>query len=292
MQDIATLLFLGAIWGAAFPLMKVAAGEFGPLAMVGIRIGLAALVLLPFTVSHKNWRIIRSRPWAFFFVGFTACGASFPLLTYATLHLGAGVGAILNGLTPIFTSLIAWVWLKQRISTRQIIGIAVAWLGVAFLASSRQSGGAAFTQGHLMDAEHILPFLAALLATFIYGASANLAKVFLDGVSPTLISGGALIFAATMDFPLAVFFWPAEMPSFSAWVCVAILGLVCTALAYILYFRLVERIGISRAISVTFLVPAFGLAWGAIFLNEVISLQKMGAAGLILAGTALINVRK
>lgn len=285
MQDLATLLFLGALWGGAFPLMRVAGAEFGPFAMVGVRIGLAALLLLPFTATRKNWVIIRQRPWAFFFVGMTACGASFPLMTYSTLHLGAGIGAVLNGLTPVFTSLIAWIWLKQKLSRRQAAGIAVAWLGVALLTANR-----ATPLGQ--EAPFFLPFAAALLGTFIYGASANLAKVHLDGVSPTLISGGSLLFAAIVDVPLAIFFWPTQAPSPQAWASVFSLGALCTALAYILYFRLVERIGINRAISVTFLVPAFGLLWGGLFLNEALTLQKVAAATVILAGTFLINAGK
>ncbi len=284
--DAGTLLFLGAIWGGAFALMRVAVPEFGPFAMVGLRIGFAALVLLPFIANQKNWSLIRKRRGAFLAVGMTTSGASFPLMAYATLHLGAGIGAVLNGLTPVFTALIAWAWLKQKLAPVQALGIGIAWCGVALLASGRGLSGPTES---LWDASHIVPFLAAILGTFLYGASANLAKVYLGDVTPTLVSGGSLLFAAIVDLPIAYFYWPSQLPSLGAWTAVLILGVGCTAMAYILYFRLVERIGVSRAISVTFLVPVFGIAWGALFLNESISAPKVGAALLILAGTALIN---
>ncbi len=280
--DVSTLLFLGAIWGGAFPMMRVATAEFGPFALVGLRVSIGALVLLPILFRTESRRILRERKWAFFFVGLTSSGASFPLFAYATLNLGAGIGSVFTGLTPLFTSLVAWLWLRERLSPRQIGGIFVAWFGVILLSALHQKGGFSY------ERLSVLPILAALGATFLYGIGANLAKVHLAGVSASLISAGALASSALIDLPFAWTYWPETAPSLISWVFVFLLGAVCTAAAYLLYFRLVERIGVQRAIAVTFLVPPFGLFWGWLFLNESLSWGEFACVGLIFAGTAML----
>jgi drug/metabolite transporter (DMT)-like permease len=136
-----------------------------------------------------------------------------------------------------------------------------------------------------------LAVAAALLAALFYGFAVNYSKRHLAGVKPQVVAFGSQCFAALVLWPLAVTCWPRHAIGGSIWACVVALGVVCTALAYLLFFRLIERAGSTYAASVTFLIPVFGVLWGAAWLGEKITLPMLAGCLIVLAGTAIASGR-
>lgn len=274
------LVFLAAIWGASFLFMRTTSAEFGPVLLITLRTGIAALVLLPVLLAKrqlntvvKNWRIISV-------IGLINTAIPFCLFSYSTLYLGAGYASVLNATAPMFGALIAFYWLKDRLLRIAVVGLVIGFVGVVVLSLSRQHSGTATAW---------LPILAALAATSLYGLAACVAKRYLQGVNALAITTGSQVVAAITLAPLSLFFWPDEMPSSDSWWQVVALGVLCTALAYILYFRLIANIGSAKAITVAYLVPVFGVLWGIIFLAERLNLGMWIGASLILLGVALTS---
>lgn len=162
----------------------------------------------------------------------------------------------------------------------QAIGLVLGLAGVVILA-----------WGTLIDGAGALPLAigAALLATLFYGFAVNYSKRHLAGVNPFVVAFGSQLFASILLIPLALFFWPKHAVAPSTWACVATLGVVCTGLAYVLFFRLVERVSAAYAASVTFLIPIFGMVWGTAFLGEPITSVMVGGCAIVLFGTALAS---
>lgn len=281
-RDLAELLTLAAIWGASFLFMRVAAPDFGAFALVFVRVGLASLVLLPLLLWHgqtasllKHWRAIA-------IVGVLNSALPFALFTLASLAINAGLSAIFNATTPLFTAVIAWLWLKDRPEPRRALGLAIGFAGVLALAAGKAS---------LQPGEHgISPALAigaCLLAALMYGITANFTKRHLTGVPSLTLAIGSQISAAVVVALPAWWTWPAVNPPATAWGAAVLLAVLCSGVAYILYFRLIARLGPAGASSVTFLIPLFAVAWGALFLDERPTLAMAGGGAVILLGTAL-----
>lgn len=275
-------ILLAAIWGASFMFMRTASQEMGPLASAGLRVIIAALFLLPILwfkglggALRKHWKITLS-------VGVLNSALPFVCFTYALLSITTGLSAILNATVPLFGALIAWLWLKDRPSGSRMLGLAVGFIGVTMLAWDKAS--------FKPDANGLSTgwaVLACLLACLCYGTAASVAKRYMAGL-PSLVSAtGSQIGASIALIPLTVLYWPAQAPSLQAWGSVAVLGVVCTGLAYILYFRLIERAGPARALAVTFAIPAFAVFYGVLLLGESITSWMVICALVIIAGTTL-----
>jgi drug/metabolite transporter (DMT)-like permease len=276
----AELILLAAIWGASFLFMRSTSAEFGPIMLITLRTGIAALVLLPWLIlkqhtglMFRHWRTIT-------IIGLTNTAIPFCLFSYSTLYLGAGYASVLNATAPMFGALIGFYWLKDKLLPVAIIGLFVGFIGVIVLSLSRQNTELA---------TNWLPIMAALAATFLYGLAACYSKRYLQGVNALAIATGSQLVATLTLAPLSLFFWPTSMPSIASWWQVIILGVVCTAFAYILYFRLIANIGSAKAITVAYLVPVFGVLWGMIFLAEQLSLGMWVGAALVLFGVALTS---
>ena len=277
-QDLLELILLAAVWGASFLFMRTATPEFGAVALVAVRTAVAAVFLLPillFTRKHidvvKYWKPI-------LFVGLVNTAIPFCLFSYATVELGAGFGSILNATAPMFGALVGYLWLRDQLSPVAVVGLITGFAGVVVISSARS--------GLQLDVA-VVPVLAALAATFSYGVAACYAKRYLVGVGTLAIATGSQAYAALALAPFAVLYWPEQMPSMSAWWQVIVLGVACTAFAYILYFRLIANVGAAKAITVAYLVPVFGVLWGVIFLAEIVTVTLMVGAALILLGVGL-----
>jgi drug/metabolite transporter (DMT)-like permease len=275
-------VLLAAIWGASFMFMRTAAHEMGPLAAAGLRVTIAALFLLPILwfkglggALRTHWKITLS-------VGVLNSAIPFVCFTYALLSITTGLSAILNATVPLFGAVIAWLWLKDRPNGSRIVGLAVGFIGVTMLAWDKAS--------FRPDANGLSTgwaVLACLLACLCYGTAASVAKRYMGGL-PSLVSAtGSQIGASIALIPLTLLYWPSQAPSLQAWGAVLVLGVVCTGLAYILYFRLIERAGPSRALAVTFAIPAFAVFYGALLLGESITPWMVVCALVIIAGTSL-----
>lgn len=277
-RDLADLALLAALWGASFLFLRVAVGAFGPLALIALRVVIAAAVLLPLAAWHGRLGAIRAHALPIAVTGILNSALPFVLLAYAALSLNAGFMSLLNAATPLWGALFAWLWLGDRPGVSRTLGLAVGVAGVAMLAWPHAS----FRPGGSGGA-----IAVCLLATLSYGLAANYARRWLAGVDALASAAGSLGAAAVAMLPLALLDLPRAMPSPVEWAAVALLGVGSTGLAYVLFFRLIANVGASRAIAVTFLVPVFAVLWGAVFLDEAVTLDMLAGGAVILAGTAL-----
>lgn len=269
---------LAAIWGSSFLFTRASAVEFGVVPTAAMRVGLAALFLLPLLIWSGHWPDFKKRAGSIMFVGILNAGIPFALFAYAVMSITTGLSAILNATVPLFGAIVAWLWLNDKPSGSRIAGLAIGFIGVAMLAGDKASfkpGGSGWA------------ILACLCATICYAISASYTKRYLMGVPPMATAAGSMM-GATLGLALpAAWLWPAQLPSLHAWTAMVVLALVCTGIAYVLYFRLIETAGPSRALTVTFMVPVFALLYGALFLGENITLWMVLCGCVIICGTML-----
>lgn len=279
-SDIAELLLLAAVWGASFLFMRIASPEFGPLALALLRVGGAVLFLLPLLWLRQGRQpLLGPRPLAMLAVAFMNSALPFALYAYAALHLPAGLSSILNATVPMWGALVAWVWMGEQLDRYRALGLLLGFAGVAWLVQAKT--------GLNLNAS-LWAVLACLLATLNYAIGAVATKRWLGGaVTPLGVAAGSQFASMLWLLPFGVWAWPAALPSATAWANLAGLALLCTGVAYILYFRLMARVGPTKAVTVTFLIPVFAVLWGALFLGEALTLPMAGGGALILAGTAL-----
>lgn len=279
-RDLVDLIVLAMLWGGSFIFMRAAVPDFGPLPLIALRVGIATLTLLPLLARHGLLRGLRAHAGPLLVVGLTNSALPFTLFAWATLTLTGGFAAVLNAVAPMWSAVIGWLWLRDRLRPAQWTGLAVGFAGVLVLAWDRI--------GTAGDARATATAIGvALLATVSYGWSANYTKRRFAGVPSMLVAGGSQLGAALAMTPLALLALPPAMPSPAAWACVIVLGVASTGLAYLLFFRLIARTGAARAISVTFLVPVFGVVWGGLFLGESVSARMVAGGAIVLLGTAL-----
>jgi drug/metabolite transporter (DMT)-like permease len=276
-RDWIALLVLGAIWGGSFIFMRIAAPEFGIYALVEIRTLLATLVLLPFLLVRGGITQLVNYWQPIALIGAVNTAIPFVLFNFSSLHLQAGVNAILNATAPMFGAIVAFLWLGDRLTRFAISGLVIGFAGVALISA------------HKVSADHVsmLPVLTALLATFCYGLAASIMKKSLAGVKPIAVACGSQVFASILILPLALAHLPAEMPSALAWWNAGGLAILGTGFAYILYFYLIAATGPAKATSVAYLVPLFGVIWGLLFLQETLSLLDALGGMAILFGVAM-----
>jgi drug/metabolite transporter (DMT)-like permease len=281
-------VLLAAIWGASFLFMRLATVEFGALPTAGLRVTIAALFLLPLMLMRGLGPQLRQHWKPVFFVGLLNSGIPFACYSFALLYITTGLSSILNAAVPLFGALIAWLWLKERLSGSRMLGLAIGFAGVALLASGKASFklASASVIGWAASAP-LLSIGACLLATLCYGFSANYTKRYLSGLPPLVTATGSQI-GATLGLALpTLWLWPDKTPGAVAWLALLAVGVLCTGLAYVLYFRLLETTGPARTLAVTFVVPVFALIYGVLFLGEAVTQWMLLCGAVILCGTAL-----
>jgi drug/metabolite transporter (DMT)-like permease len=275
-------LVLAATWGSSFLFMRLATLEFGALPTAGIRTAIASAFLLPILLWRGQWPELAKHWKKIFLVGVLNSGIPFACFAFALLSITSGLSSILNATVPLFGALVAWVWLKDRPNGLRILGLLIGFAGVALLAWDKAS--------FKPDASGLATgwaVLACLLATLCYGISASLTKRYLTGMSALVTATGSQV-GATLGLALpTLWFWPQHMPGTTAWLSLVWVGVLCTGVAYILYFRLIENIGPARSLTVTFAVPVFAVIYGVLFLGESISPWMVFCGFIILCGTAL-----
>jgi drug/metabolite transporter (DMT)-like permease len=279
-------LLLAALWGSSFLFMRIGASEFGPLATAWTRVFVATLFLGPFMLRQGHWPIFQKN-WKLI-LGFGAFNSALPfaLFAYAVLHISTGLSAILNAAVPLFAAMVAWVWLGDRLNLWRIAGLIIGFMGVALLASNQTNYHSAANPDASAWGQYTA-IAACLLATLCYAISGSFTKKYMPNLPPLVSATGSQL-GATLALTLPAFWaMPAVMPSAQAWGALIILGVACTGIAYIFYFRLVNRAGPAKALTVTFLIPVFALIYGVAFLNESVTLSMILLGVVVVFGTAL-----
>ncbi|ARN74368.1 DMT family transporter [Oceanicoccus sagamiensis] len=278
LSNAIALMVLGAIWGSSFLFMKVAAPEFGPVPLIGIRVGLAALVLWLFFYWKKSAGEKLQFNGQMFIVGVLNSALPFSLFAYATLHLTAGVTSVINATVSIFAAIAGYLWLKESLSFARVAGLFIGFLGVCLLVDSI---------GAWQDKTVLLAVMAGLIASVSYVASSCYIKQRLQGMDPLSLTTSSMVCAAIAMLPLTVIYWPAQMPSAQSWLYALALAVLCTGVAFVIYYRLITEVGVSKTATVTLIVPMFGVSWGVVLLGEALTLKTGAACLAILAGTVL-----
>ena len=284
-QSSIELITLAAIWGSSFMFMRIGSPEFGPILFATLRTGIAALFLYLCLVKFKQAKALNGRWQQIFIVGTLNTAIPFAFFGYATLTLTAGITSVLNATTPMFGAIVAYLWFRDKLSASAGFGLLLGFIGVYLLVSDNIHLPA--SQANINETNALLPALAALLAAMCYGISANYTKKHFTGIKPLALAAGSQISATVLLLPISLFFIPDAIPSSQAITSVLFIGIICTGFAYILFFRLIAHLGPTKAISVTYLIPAFGILWGALFLGETISLTMLMGGVVILLGVAL-----
>lgn len=284
---VAEFFLLAALWGASFLFMRMGAAEFGPLPTAGLRVGLASIFLLPAFLVKGVWADFRQRAGPILFVGLLNSALPFALFSFAVLHITTGLTSILNATVPLSGALVAWIWLRERPNGSRMLGLLFGFTGVCLLVLGKSGFDASDQPAADNTSVTLLAMGAALLATLCYGMAASFTKRHLHGAHPLATATGSQIGASLgLVLPTALF-WPTQPVSSGAWTAMLAVALLCTALAYVLFFRIIAQAGPSKALTVTFLVPVFALLYGAIFLAEAVTLWMVACGAVILCGTLL-----
>jgi len=271
---------LSALWGGSFLFIRVAVPALGPFLLVGLRVGLAAAVLTLYALAIGRVPKIRTRWRSFLVLGFLNAAVPFSLISAAEIYLTASLAAILNSTTVMFTAIVAAVWMGDVITARKAIGIVLGIAGVTVLV-----GWDPLPLNGLV----LLAVAAMLIASLSYALGATYAKQSFSGIPPLGMAIGQLCGAVVLLVPLAAVSVPAEAPSFVVALSILGLALLSTAVAYLIYFRLIENVGPTSTVTVTLLVPVFGLLFGVFLLDEPFGPGTLAGLGIILISVVLIT---
>lgn len=292
LRDLLTMVLLAAIWGGSFLFLKIAAPALGPLAVAGLRVAGAALVLAPLVTWRGQWHSLRAVWPTVLLASMISCVLPFIGLSWAAQRLPAGPLSILNATTPMWGALIAWLWSREPLGALRVLGLSMGFGGVVWLARHQAPGELALDPWSVM---------AALSSTLMYAVAVHHSKRHLSGLPPLALSAGLLSGAAaalllpvlwTGPQPLDATVHPAGWSAvqWPVWFALGALSVFCTGLAYAIFYRLIERVGPSRALNVTFLIPPFGMLWGWLWLDEAITGTMLVCAGIIVAGTFMSSL--
>jgi drug/metabolite transporter (DMT)-like permease len=269
------LTLLGAVWGGSFLFMRVAAGDFGSIPLVEVRLALGALALMPFL-----WRARAQFTGALWLkiAGIALVNSVLPFVLFAwgAERAPAGIGAITNAMTVMFTALVAFLFYAEQIGARRVVGLIAGFVGVTILASGKIAGASVGSAA-----------LAGTAASLCYGFGINLVRHHLTGYPAAAVAAANLGAGAVLLAPLAIYTWPHHPPAVAPWLSAVLLGVLCTGIAFVFYYRLIARIGAPRTATVTYLIPLFGVIWAWLLLGEPLTVTMALAGALILAGVAL-----
>ena len=278
-QDFARLIGLALIWSASFVFIRVLVPLIGPLWVATGRLVIAGAALAIWLALVNAPAGVRMHWRAYLFVGVFNCALPFVLFAYAAVHLPASYLVILNATTPLFGALVAAVALRERLGPAKLLGLGAGIAGVVLVTRAVPVAP---------DTQFALAVAAGLGAALCYALAAVGLKRRGAALSPLALAAWGQLFAGALLLPVTM---PSSVPGPIGLLAIAnllLLALLCSGVAYILYFRLIRDIGPTRALTVTFLMPAFGMLWGAWLLGESVTAGMIGGAALIVAGTASV----
>ena len=280
-RDLGALILLAALWGASYIFIRVAVPALGPFVLMGARVALAsgALALYAFLLA-RGMPKFRSRWKEFLIVGATNSAIPFTLIAAAEIELTASLAAILNSTTALFVAVVAAVWIGESLTIKKVVGLLLGFAGVVVLVGWDPVP---------LNGAVLLAVGAMLAASLSYAVGGVYVKRTFAGVSPLAMTIGQQGAAAAILLPLAAASLPGEAPPLPAALSALALALLCTAVAYLLYFRLIENVGPTKTLAVTFLIPVFGLLFGVVLLDEPVGLGTLVGFAIISYGVALVT---
>jgi drug/metabolite transporter (DMT)-like permease len=272
------LILLALIWGSSFMFQRIAVPELGPNWVAAGRLMLGALVLVLVLLAMSKPLHLRKNAGAYLWIGFINSALPFWLFAYASITLPAGVTAVLNAMVPLFSVLLLWIY-GDRPSFGKFAGVSLGIVGVAMIVGFG---------GLPMNLATALGVLAGMAAAALYAFSASEIRKRFSNVDPMAVATGSLL-GATLALMPVLFVGPLPATqTLTPWLMLVPLGVLCTGVAYFLYFRLLHDVGSTRAVTVTLLVPVFALIWGVLFLHEHPTLLSLVGMGLVIASMMLI----
>ena len=281
-KQLTVFILLAAIWGAGFMFIRMAAPAFGSMPMAFVRVLIGALGLGVLGLILRKQRLTGEQLKWSLAIGLLSPAIPFALFAYALQTLPAGYGSVLNATVPFWGVAIGALYFKETIAPAKLMALCVAVIGLAIMLGL---GTVA------VNAASIKAALACVLANLIYSLAGYFSKYKLAGADSFGQSLGALVGSSLVLLPFALWLWPSAMPSVGDWAAVTVLGVFCSALAYVMYFWLIANAGVIYSMSVTLLIPVFGVLAGAVFLGERLTLlSALGGAMTLLATAVVIGV--
>jgi drug/metabolite transporter (DMT)-like permease len=281
LKTVTSLILLGMIWGSSFLFQRITVPVIGAGVTASGRVVLAALALLALVIATGRQVNFRARWRNYVALGFFSAGVPFLLFAYAAHYLPAGYSAVLNATVPMFTVLLGWL-AGPRPSASKLAGVVVGLVGVATLV---RFGTVALSWAT------VAAFIGLLVASLMYAIGARMARERFAGVDPLVMACGSMLGALLPQLPFAVATAPTVLPSLGVVAALVVLGVVCTGLAYAIFYQLIRDAGSEKAVTVTLIVPIFAQIWGALFLGEAITWASALGCALVLFAVALIFER-
>ena len=274
------LTFLGALWGSAFMFIKVATPEFGPIALVNTRLLIASLIFLPILLQKKYIHLLKPIWKQVLVLSIMNNAIPFTLFSYASFGADSNILAILNATTAFNTMIIAYLWIGESVSLKQLFGLILGFIGIFILVNPQNSDTT------------LIASLSALLAAFFYSYSTVYIQRQSVNANKMVLIGWSIVFSAVLMIPVSIFNLPETLPSASAIGSAFWLGAVSTGLGFLGYVRLIDKIGAVKTSTVAYFLPVFGIIWGSIFLDEKITSTITLGCLIVLIGIYLSNSNK
>ena len=271
------LTFLGALWGSAFMFIKVATPEFGPIALVNARLIIASCIFLPILLRSKYIHLLKPIWRQVLVLAILNNAIPFTLFSYASFGADSNILAILNATTAFNTMIIAYIWIRENVSLKQLFGLLLGFIGIFILVNPQNSETT------------LISSMSALLASFFYSFSTVYIQRQSVNANKMVLIGWSIIFSAVIMLPITIFYLPDSIPSISAIGSAIWLGAISTGLGFLGYVRLIDKIGAVKTSTVAYFLPVFGIIWGAIFLDEIISSTIIIGCLIVLIGIYFAN---
>jgi len=278
-KDWLLLTALAAIWGSAFMFIKISAVDFGPILLVTLRLLIAGLVFMPVLLRKKYRLLFKSHIPGIIIIAIFSNALPFTLFAFASLGATSNMLGILNGTTAFLTTVIAF-WLSEAISSKQIIGLCFGFLGVVILVNPANGSST------------IIASICALIGSLCYAFNGNYLQKFHSHSNKKVLIGWSMFFGGLFMVPIAFFNLPDSMPNQNSFLALLWLSVVSTGIGYLGYVRLIDRIGAVKTSTLTYLLPVFSILWGAIFLEEQITLIIFGGFIFVMMGMYFANTTK
>ncbi len=276
-KDWFLLTTLAAIWGSAFMFIKISAVIFGPILLVTLRLLIAGFVFMPFLLRKKKRPLFKSYLPAILIIAIVSNAIPFSMFAYASLGATSNMLGILNGTTAFLTSVIAYLWLKESITSKQMIGLLLGFIGVLILVNP-SNGSTTF-----------IASMCAMIGSLCYAFNAVYLQKYHSNSDKIVLIGWSMLFGGFFMIPLAAFNLPNAMPDINSILALLWLAVISTGLGYLAYVRLIDKIGAVKTATLTYLLPVFSIIWGAIFLQEEITFIILGGFIFVMMGMYFAN---